>query len=47
VRLAQDKVRARQDELLNELRRKYPVEIDEHALAEVRVDVPGTDSGTP
>jgi hypothetical protein len=41
VRLAQDKIRARQDELLDELRRKYPVEIDEHALAEVHVEAPG------
>jgi peptidyl-prolyl cis-trans isomerase C len=40
VRLDQDKIRARQDELLDELRRKYPVEIDEHALSEVHVDLP-------
>jgi peptidyl-prolyl cis-trans isomerase C len=47
VRLAQDKIRARQEELMNELRKKYPVEIDEHALREVHVDVPAGDAGSP
>jgi hypothetical protein len=45
VRLAQDKIKARQDELLDELRKKYPVEIDEHVLSEVHVEVPGDDAG--
>jgi peptidyl-prolyl cis-trans isomerase C len=45
VRLAQDRIKARQDELLEELRKKYPVEIDEHVLSEVHVDTSGDDAG--
>ena len=40
VKLAQDKARASEDALLEELRRQYPVEIDEAALAQVRVARP-------
>jgi parvulin-like peptidyl-prolyl isomerase len=39
VKLAQDKLRAREDALLAELRKQFPVQIDDAALASVRVDV--------
>jgi hypothetical protein len=42
VRLAQEKLRAAEDALVDELRKQYPVEIDEAALAQVKVD-----GGTP
>jgi hypothetical protein len=45
VKLAQDKLRAREDALVDELRRKYPVQIDETALNEVRVELPAADGG--
>lgn len=38
VKLAQDKLRAREDELIAELRKSVKVEIDEAALATVKVD---------
>jgi peptidyl-prolyl cis-trans isomerase C len=41
VRLAQDKVRAAEDALVDTLRKQYPVELDEAALAQVQVDSPG------
>jgi peptidyl-prolyl cis-trans isomerase C len=47
VRLAQDKARAAEDALVEELRKQYPVQIDEAALAQVKVDVPRADAGTP
>jgi parvulin-like peptidyl-prolyl isomerase len=47
VKLAQDKVRAREDALLDQLRKQYPVEIDEAALAQVKVDGPAADGGAP
>jgi peptidyl-prolyl cis-trans isomerase C len=47
VKLAQDKAREAEDALVEELRKQYPVEIDEAALAEVRVDVPRADGGGP
>lgn len=40
VKLAQDKLRAREDELIAELRKSVKVEIDEAALASLKVDVP-------
>jgi peptidyl-prolyl cis-trans isomerase C len=40
VKLAQDKARASEDALLDELRKQYPVEIDEAALAQVHVSLP-------
>jgi DNA-directed RNA polymerase subunit F len=46
VKLAQDAIRAREDALLDELRRQFPVQIDEGALARVEVQVPAVDSGT-
>jgi parvulin-like peptidyl-prolyl isomerase len=39
VKLAQDKLRGREDALLAELRTQFPVQIDETALATVHVDV--------
>jgi peptidyl-prolyl cis-trans isomerase C len=47
VKLAQDKARAAEDVLVEELRKQYPVEIDEAALALVKVDVPRVDGGAP
>jgi hypothetical protein len=45
VKLAQDKMRAQEEALVDELRRKYPVQIDEAALGEVRVELPASDAG--
>lgn len=45
VKLAQDKLRAKEDELLAELRKSVKVEVDEAALATVRVDM--GDGGGP
>lgn len=38
VKLAQDKIRAKEEELLNGLRAQFPVQIDEQALANVKVE---------
>jgi peptidyl-prolyl cis-trans isomerase C len=38
VKLAQDALRAREDELLLQLRKQFPVQVDEAALSAVRVD---------
>jgi peptidyl-prolyl cis-trans isomerase C len=46
VKLAQDRIHAKEEALLEELRKQYPVQIDEAALAEVRVDLPRSDGGT-
>jgi len=45
VKLAQDKARAKEDELVAELRKKYPVQVDQGALSKVRVELP--DAGAP
>ena len=45
VKLAQDKARAAEDALLEDLRKQYPIQIDEAALAQVKVDVPRVDGG--
>ena len=45
VKLAQDKLRAKEDELIAELRKSVKVEIDEAALATVKVDM--GDGGGP
>lgn len=45
VKLAQDKLRAKEDELITELRKSVKVEIDEQALATVKVDM--GDGGGP
>ena len=36
---AQDKIRVKEDELLAQLRTKFPVQIDDGVLATVRVDL--------
>ncbi len=46
VRLAQNKIRAREEALLEDLRKQYPVQIDEAALGEVRVELPPHDGGS-
>jgi peptidyl-prolyl cis-trans isomerase C len=45
VKLAQDKIRAREDALLDDLRKQYPVKIDEAALSQVNVQLPAVDAG--
>jgi peptidyl-prolyl cis-trans isomerase C len=45
VKLAQQKLHARQEELVDELRKRYPVKVDEAALAAVKVDSPPPDAG--
>jgi peptidyl-prolyl cis-trans isomerase C len=45
VRLAQNKIHAKEAALVDELRQHYPVQIDEAALSEVRVELPRTDGG--
>lgn len=47
VKLAQDKMRAKDDETLTALRAQFPVQIDDKALAQVQADVPvpGADGG--
>lgn len=48
VKLAQDKLRAREDELITELRKSVKVEIDESALATVKVEPEGArDAAAP
>ncbi|HXX66255.1 MAG TPA: peptidyl-prolyl cis-trans isomerase [Polyangiaceae bacterium] len=42
VKLAHDAARAREDALLEQLRKEIPVEVDEAALADVKVDVAQT-----
>jgi peptidyl-prolyl cis-trans isomerase C len=44
VKLAQDKIRAREAALLDDLRTQYPVKIDEGALAQVVVQLAGGDN---
>jgi hypothetical protein len=39
VKLAQDRIKAKEDALLAQLRTKYPVVIDEKVLATVKVDL--------
>jgi peptidyl-prolyl cis-trans isomerase C len=45
VKLAQQRLHARQEELVDELRKRYPVQVDEAALAAVKVDAPEADAG--
>jgi hypothetical protein len=40
VKLAQEKVRAKEEALMDQLRKQFPVTVDEAALAKVRADVP-------
>jgi peptidyl-prolyl cis-trans isomerase C len=45
VKLAQDQIHAREEGLLDDLRKQYPVKIDDGALAQVIVELPGVDGG--
>lgn len=45
VRLAQDKIHEKQDSMLEDLRKQFPVKIDEAALATVKVELPSVDAG--
>jgi len=45
VKLAQDDIRAREQALLDDLRKQYPVKIDEAALGQVTVQLPAVDAG--
>jgi peptidyl-prolyl cis-trans isomerase C len=45
VKLAQDKIHAREEALLDDLRKEYPVKIDDGALAQVMVELPAADGG--
>jgi hypothetical protein len=45
VKLAQDAIRAREEALLDELRKQFPVTIDEAALGRVEVQLPAVDAG--
>jgi parvulin-like peptidyl-prolyl isomerase len=47
VRLAQDKIHAAQDAMLEDLKKRYPVTIDDGALANVKVELPAVDAGGP
>ncbi len=47
VRLAQDKLHAAQDAMLEDLKKQHPVSIDEAALANVKVELPVVDAGGP
>jgi DNA-directed RNA polymerase subunit F len=50
VKLSQEKLRAREDALLADLKAKFPVQIDDAAMATVSVDVPDggfSDAGLP
>jgi hypothetical protein len=44
VKLAQDKIRAKEDALLDQLKKQYPVQIDEAALSNVQI-VAAPDAG--
>ena len=46
VRLAQDKIHASEEAMIDNLRKKFPVQIDEPALGLVKVDLPSVDAGT-
>ncbi len=47
VKLAEEKANASEAALLDDLRKQYPVRIDESALAEVHADAPHLDAGPP
>ena len=47
VRLAQDKIHASQDAMLEDLKKRYPVTIDDGVLATVKVELPAVDAGGP
>jgi parvulin-like peptidyl-prolyl isomerase len=39
VKLAQDKIRAKENDLVDQLRKQFPVQIDDNSLASVKVDL--------
>ncbi len=45
VKLAQDKIHAHEEALVDELRQKFPVKVDEQALSQVRVGAATVDAG--
>ncbi len=45
VKIAQEKMKQKEDAMLASLRSQYPVQIDEAAIANVHVDLPGMDGG--
>ena len=45
VRLSQDKIHAKEESAIDELRQQFPVKIDEQALSTVQVDLPSLDGG--
>jgi peptidyl-prolyl cis-trans isomerase C len=45
VRLSQDKIHAKEEAAIDELRKQFPVKIDEQALSTVQVDLPSLDGG--
>jgi peptidyl-prolyl cis-trans isomerase C len=45
VKLAQETIHAREQALLDDLRKQYPVKIDEAALGQVAVQLPAVDAG--
>jgi DNA-directed RNA polymerase subunit F len=45
VKLAQDKARAKEEALMDELRKRFPVKIDEATLSQVHVETPSGDAG--
>jgi hypothetical protein len=47
VKLSQDKVRAKEDELLTQLRAKFPVQIDDGVVATVKVDLVDAGGAAP
>ena len=47
VKLAQDKLRAKEDQLIAELRKSVKVEVDEAALSTVKVDIPDAAGAPP
>jgi peptidyl-prolyl cis-trans isomerase C len=47
VRLAQDKLHAAQDGMLEDLKKRYAVTIDEGPLSAVKVELPAVDAGGP
>jgi hypothetical protein len=47
VRLAQEKQRAAEETMVTDLRKQFPVQIDEAALSQVKVELPRADGGAP
>ena len=45
VKLAEDRIRQKEDDLVADLRKQFPVQIDDSALAQVKVDL--ADAGAP